>query len=371
MKGGHSLRAFGAGSVSRQSIEEAVAKLYMRAFPKVRFRIYAMLGRLIGANISGGDALEHIYDVQSDGGRNKGDFAAVALRAWIKAYREHGQLSEAVAGWVPQSEVLLLEAGERSGRFQQALAVMLRLNERMSSIYGMIAGKLTYPVMVALILSGVIYYMATDLMPTVIGLKGGAGQFTGSAGTVAQLMNWVRAWLIPSLLGLVATIAAIIFTMPYFRGPVRVYFDKFPPWGVHRFVSGTSFLTALLVMIESGRGLVDSLSLLQPNASPYMAEKIARIEAAMREGGEFGAALASTSDQFPDKELVKEIQIFGRIGRLDEGLLNVVEEWMVTATDRTRAQIGLVSTLIMFGTFAVLGLVFTGLYDIVNQLKQG
>lgn len=355
----------------QQKFEIIVAKLYLRVFPKSRFRIYSMLGRLLEADIDARSALEFIYDVLSKGGRNKGDFEAVAVAQWIAAFREHGRIADALTGWVPQTEVLLLEAGERSGRFQHALKVMLRLNEKMSSIRGIIFGKLAYPVATSMMLCGVLYFMATGLIPQLVMMKGGPGLFTGSAGTVVALMEAIRVGLIPFAIVLLIAVIAIFATMPFFRGPVRVYFDRLPPWATHRFISGTSFLSALLVLTESGRNLVDALTLVQPNASPYLAEKIGRVHRAMLEGAEFGEALAASGEEFPDNELIKEIQIYGRIGRLDEGLLNVVEQWMETATDKTRAQIAFLGLIIMGISFAVIALVFSGIYDIVSQIKQG
>lgn len=351
--------------------EMTVAKLYMRLFPKARFRIYSMLGRLLAADIDARSALEFIYSVMSSDGKRPGEFEAVAVAAWFNAFKEHGRIAESVAGWVPQNEILLLEAGERSGKFQQALTVMLRLNEKMSSIRGMIIGKLAYPVVTGVLLCGVLHFMATDLIPPMVEMKGGPGLFTGSASTVVSLMAWVKDWMIPTGIGIVALIVVTLATLSRFRGPFRAYFDKFPPWATHKFMSGTTFLSAILVLMESGRGLVDSIALVKPNASPYLSQKLERIHGELLEGAEFGEALAAGSDSFPDDELIKEIQIYGRIGRLDDGLLAVVEQWMETATAKTATQISFVGMIIMALSFAAIGLVFTGLYDIIGQLKQG
>ena len=351
--------------------EITIAKAYLKVFPKTRYRIYGMLGRLLAANIDARSSLEFVYDVLSVGGTRPGEFDAVAVACWINAFKEHGRIAESVTGWVPQNEILLLEAGERSGKFQQALEVMLRLNKKMSVVRGMVAAKLAYPVATGLLLCGVMHFMSTDLIPPMVDMKGGPGAFTGSASTVVSMMDWIRNWMIPTGIGIVSIVAIILTTLPRFRGPARNLLDKLPPWSTHRFLSGTSFLSALLVLMESGKGLADALSLVRPNASPYLAAKIEHIELQMREGSEFGEALSNSSDQFPDVELIKEIQIFGRVGRLDEGLLSVVEQWMDSATSKMGAQIAFVGMIIMAASFMTLGLVFTGLYDIIGQLKQG
>lgn len=358
-------------SLKLERMEIPLAKAYLRLFPSARFRIYQMLGRLIDAELDARSALEFIYEVLSQDGKKKGELDAVAVSHWLRAYQEHGRLSEALSGWVPQTEVLLLEAGERSGRFQHALEVMLRLNSKLSSIRFQIAGKLAYPILSALALSGMLYFLATEFIPPILAIKGDAGQWTGTAGSLVEVLLWVNNGLFPTLIGVVALIIGVAASMPYFKGPVRNLFDHMPPWSLHRFISGTGFLTALLVLMESGRGLVESLGLIRPNTSPYMAAKLEKIETAMREGESFGKALAQDGDQFPDIELIKEIQIYGRIGKLDEGLLKVVEQWMDTATNRALSQIGVLGMVIMAGTFIALGFVMTGLYDIIGQLKQG
>ncbi|WP_206245877.1 type II secretion system F family protein [Novosphingobium terrae] len=352
-------------------LEVKLAKLYLIAFPATRYKIYSMMARLLDADIDSRTALDFIYDVVSNDGRNPNEMESIAVRHWIASHREHGRLSEALHGWVPTSEVLLLEAGERSGKFQQALTVMLRLNDKMSSIRGTIIGKLAYPSGTLLMLCGVIYFLSIKFMPPMIAIKGDNAMWMGSAAQTVAFLTWSETWMVPTLAGFFGIVALIFFTLPRFRGGLRAMLDRFPPWSVHRFITGTGFLTATLVLMESGRGLVDSLALTRPNASPYLASKIDKIEAEMREGADFGGALLASGENFPDRELIKEIQIYERIGRLDEGLLAVVERWMESATAKVNRQITLMSNLVLFSTFGVLGFVFNGIYDIISQLKQG
>jgi|GEM_PF-3527160 type II secretory pathway component PulF len=356
--------------VSISHIEVSVAKLYLKLFPDARYRIYRMLARLIDAEIDSRTALDFIYAVLSNDGQNPTELSAIAVRYWIAAHREHGKLSETLDGWVPTAEVLLVEAGERSGRFSQALGVMLRLNDKVASVRSQVISKLTYPVCMSLLLSGVIWFLSTQFVPPLLAIHG-SKPWLGQAGQAIAFLQWAQ-YGVPITIGvLFATAIVITFTLGIFRGPVRTFLDAAPPWSVHRFISGTSFLAAVLVLMESGRGLVEALDITRLGASPYLAVKIDKVRAAMREGEDFGAALLKTGDQFPDRELIKEIQIFDRIGRLDEGLLHIVETWMVDATARVNGQVSILSNLILVGAFSLLGFVFNGVYSIVGQIQQG
>lgn len=362
------------GRLARQSGGQAeifIAKAYLKLAPDARFRIYKMLARLIEAEIDARTALEFVYDVVSNDGAKPNELPAIAVRHWLEAYREHGSLSEAVTGWVPAQEVLLIEAGERSGRFQHALSIMLDLNDRMSAIRGQLASKLAYPVASLLMLCGVLYYLSTNFLPAILQIAPKTMHWSGSAEIVVSLLQWAELWLLPVVFGAIALLIGIFATLPYFRGPVRRLFDGVPPWSVHRFTSGVGFLSALLVLMESGRGLTDALALIEPNASPYLARTLDKISKAMREGEDFGAALASSGERFPDHELIKEIQVYSRIGRLEENLLSLVRSWMESATQRSLRQISLLSNLVLTGSFGLLALTFNGFYDIINQLTQG
>lgn len=357
-------------AVSAGDLEVFVAKLYLKLFPAARYRIYRMLARLIDAEIDSRTALDFIYAVLSNDGRNPGEFSAVAVRHWVAAHREHGRLSETIDGWVPAAEVLLIEAGERSGRFSEALGIMLRLNDKVSSIRGQVIGKLTYPISMSLLLGGVIYFLSTQFVPPLLAIHGDR-PWVGEAGQAIAFLQGAR-WGAPlTLAGLVGLGLAISLTLGRFRGPARTLLDAIPPWSVHRVVAGTGFLAAVIVLMESGRGLVEALDLTRLGAPPYLAVKIDKVRAAMREGEDFGAALLRTGDQFPDRELIKEIQIFDRIGRLDEGLLTIVESWMADATARVNGQIGMLSNLILVAAFSLLGFVFNGVYSIIGQIQQG
>jgi type II secretory pathway component PulF len=359
------------GAVSAGDIEAPVAKLYLKLFPAARYRIYRMLARLIDAEIDSRTALDFIYAVLSNDGRSPGEFSAVAVRHWIAAHREHGRLSETLGGWVPTAEVLLIEAGERSGRFSAALGVMLRLNDKVASIRSQAFSKLTYPCSMALLLGAVIYFLSTQFVPPLLAIHGADRPWIGEAGQVIAFLQWAQ-WGIPlALVVMVGIVLAVSLTLGRFRGPVRTLLDVIPPWSVHRVICGTGFFAAVIVLMESGRGLVESLDISRLGAPPYLAVKIDKVRAAMREGEDFGAALLKTGDQFPDRELIKEIQIFDRIGRLDEGLMNIVETWMEDATGRVNGQISVLSNLIMVGSFSVLGFVFNGVYSIIGQIQQG
>ena len=358
-------------AVSAGDIEVSVAKLYLKVFPHARYRIYRMLARLIDAEIDSRTALDFIYAVLSSDGRNPNELSAIAVRHWIVAHREHGRLSETLDGWVPTAEVLLVEAGERSGRFSQALGVMLRLNDKVASIRGQVIGKLTYPICMGLLLSCVIWFLSTQFVPPLLAIHGAGRPWIGQAGQAIAFLQWAQYGVPLTLAVLAASVLVISLTLSRFRGPIRAFLDAAPPWSVHRFISGTSFLAAVIVLMESGRGLVEALDITRLGASPYLAVKIDKVRAAMREGEDFSAALLKTGDQFPDRELIKEIQIFDRIGRLDEGLLHIVETWMVDATTRVNGQISLLSNLIMVGAFSVLGFVFNGVYSIIGQIQQG
>lgn len=351
--------------------EVLLARLHLRFSPSARFRIYRMLARLIEAEIDARTALEFVFEVTSNDGANPNELDAIAVRHWIAAYREHGNLAEAMTGWIPTQEVLLIEAGERAGRFQHALKVMLQLNDRISAIRGQIAGKLAYPVVAALMLCGVLYYLSNNFLPAIVQVAPSTMQWTGTAATVVGLLEWAQLWLIAALVGAAALVVLIFATLPFFCGPVRRVLDRIAPWSVHRFTTGVGFLAGLLVLLESGRSLTDALMLIRPNASPYLAATLDRVQRSVREGEDFGTALAQTGEQFPDLELIKEIQIYSRIGRLEENLLPLVQSWMETATGKALRQITVLSNLVLFAAFGVLGLTFNGFYDIISQLTQG
>ena len=350
-------------------LEVTLAKTYLKIFPSSRYKIYKMLARLMDAKIDASTSLTFIQDIVSNEGRNPNEMTAIAVRHWIADHREHGRLSEAFTGWVPINEVLLIEAGEKSTDFRQALDTMLRLNENLAKVRSLIVSKLAYPAGMTLLLCFVMYYLANNFIPPIVAIKGPNAQWTGSAGATIALLGLVGQWLIPTLIGGAIAIAVIIGTMPFFTGPVRAVFDRLPPWSIHRFMSGINFFAAVLVLMESDKGLVEALALTKPNASPYLASKIDKISGFMRDGENFGSALLMTGENFPDLELIKEIQLFERIGRLDDGLAQLVEQWMVSATQQIGNLVGMASNSLMFLAFGALGFVFNGVYDIIGQLK--
>ena len=355
---------------SDQGFKIKAAKLYLRFSSAERYRFYRTYGRLLDADVASRDALEFIYIIVSQDGEKPSNMMAIAVAQWLRGLREHGRLSLAVTGWVPRQEVLLIEAGEKSGKFGKAMGIMLELNEKMGEVRGKLASKLPYPIFSALVLAGIIYFMSTEFLPMILTSKP-ADQWTGSAGSTVHFLQWAQSGLGPSLFAIVAALIGIIATLPYFTGSVRTWCDRLPPWSIHRFLTGTAFMTAVLVYMESGRNLREALELSRENTSPYLVGKINRSLRLVREGIGFGKALQASGENFPERELIQEIQLFEKLGRLDEGLGLIVTSWITDATERMQTQVGILSQAIMMVNFTVLGFVFNGYYDIMNQLSQG
>ena len=213
---------------------------------------------------------------------------ARALRIVLHRHRdgEHAsRVSHLLEGVVPRSDAMLLAAVDRAADKPQALRAladaidkqqqMLRLMLSYSALPAM-----TIPICYALIaLLGKVILVIDDATP----VYAQDALWEGMNGWAKAIAIFAQAWGAQTLVVLGAGIAAMLWSLPRWRGPFRLRVEGWPVYGLYRdFQSGMLF-SSMAMMLKTGETLQGSIDDVTQRASPWMRWHLGRVLDALEE----------------------------------------------------------------------------------------
>lgn len=351
-----------------KSFNESWSRFQFRSGAANRRRIYIKLAKLLENGVKIIDAISTMRDRRMRL-HGKNDPVVMAMDAWIKRMRNGSPLSDAVAGWVPAQERMMLAAGERSGRLESALISNTEVMVAQAEIRSAIIGGITYPVMLVMMAFGMLYLFGFKLVPA-FGQMVSDDKWTGAAAAVVSVSHWVQDWLwLPGMSVLVLT-AACLWAMPNWVGVSRVKFDALPPFSIYRLIQGCSWIISLAAMVEAGERIEEAVKSLGKNSSPWLALRNAAILNGLRSGYNIGDAMVRSGTGFPDPEVIDDVSVYATVGGIDQALKMVSREWIKGSVDAIRGKMKVFFNVGIVSVGFVVAFMVSGLISMQVQMGQ-
>jgi type II secretory pathway component PulF len=243
------------------------------AFKGTRQEFYEDLAEALKDGAQLAARIEQLADRAS----NEGDLQAPLFQLWLRRMDDQS-FSDAVAGTVPDSDLMILQAAERSGDLATGLEFTATVIEKTQVMVGAlrkaVAGFVFLTVLQIAILVGFSFYgipLINEIVPPNawpwIGqqLKGLASFVTESGGTALAC-------------GAVLAVA-YFWSLRNWYGRARVAVDRYAlPYTIYRDFSGAMFLVSLAALMKNGTGLNDALDTLSERASPWLLWHIRQVQ---------------------------------------------------------------------------------------------
>jgi len=213
---------------------------------------------------------------------------ARALRIVLHRHRdgEHAsRVSHLLEGVVPRSDAMLLAAVDRAADKPQALRAladaidkqqqMLRLMLSYSALPAM-----TIPICYALIaLLGKVILVIDDATPA----YAQDALWEGMNGWAKAIAIFAQAWGPQTLVVLGAALAAVLWSLPRWRGPFRLRVEAWPVYGLYRDFQAGMLFSAMAMLLKTGETLQGSIDDVTQRASPWMRWHLGRVLEALEE----------------------------------------------------------------------------------------
>lgn len=239
------------------------------------------------------------------------DFRAAILSEWIRSIEHGNKFSVAIASWVPTSEMMLIEAGERGGTLALGLREASSMSKAAFQTKSAIVAGVAMPGFLLVLLTVLLMVFQWRIAPIFKELLA-ADKWPASA----KMLDILSGFFYNNAIILVLVLAAVTFVISktmgsWVRAP-RHIFDKLPPWSLYRSYQASSFLIALSSLLRAGIPAFDALQLIEKNASPWMKIHLGKMMSTMSlGGGNMGRALDTG---LLDDETAGDVQDYSELG---------------------------------------------------------
>jgi type II secretory pathway component PulF len=315
----------------------------------MRRRIYQKLSQMVRNGMPLPKAVETVAAQQAERGRSRATVTAILLR-WKRGLLDGREFSEVARPDLPQADLVLLRAGEKSGQLYRAVENIIFLQEAMRTMRKTIAAGVTYPAVLMALAFGIMNLVTYLMVPIYASLvpidtwTGAAAALADGAWFVANIMPWAVALLLVGL-------ATAIWSLPRWTGPWRLKADRYMPWSTYRLFTGTGFLIALAGLISEGVKSNDALSIIMERANPWYRERIETALHRMEDGENIATALYNSGYDFPDREIVDDLRAYENFDNFDQMIHQLAHDALDTSLDRMKTQMKIIFNVGLF-TFA-------------------
>ncbi len=349
-------------------IEEHYAKMIISMSNGVRLKIYRKIASLMKNRFSLMDALDMLHDSASNGGKNPGEPLAIAIAAWGRALQNGLPFSDALKGWAPDRERLMLSVGDVSD-LENALLNLIRVTEGSTKMTRPIIGAITYPAFLTMMSVLIIYAIGVYMVPPMLDAAPNV-HWTGMAADLVGISNWIKEYWLVAFSALPILMIIIYFTIGIWTGSIRAFFDKIPPWSLYKVFVGISWLLALSALVKGGTPVSTAMRALRRDASKYLKERIDKTLVFINNGDNLGQALSKTKLEFPDREIISDLKIYSELDNFEEALENLANEWLEESVYLIEQKASILNMVALLSIGAVIAWAVMGTFDMQDQITS-
>lgn len=348
--------------------EEYYARIIIQFSNKTRLKLYRKIASLMRNRFSLMDALDMLHDGASNGGKNPGEPLAIAIASWGRALNNGKTFSEALKGWAPDRERLMLSVGDVSD-LESALLNLIKVTEGSTKMIRPIVGAIAYPSFLMMMSILIIYAIGVYMVPPMIDAAPTV-RWHGMAKDLVGLSAWIKDnWLI-AFSSLPIVMGIVYFTIGIWTGRIRAAFDNIPPWSLYRVFTGISWLLALAALVKGGTPVSTALRALRRDASRYLKERIDKTLVFINNGDNLGQALAKTKLGFPDKEVIDDLKIYSELDNFEEALDNMANEWLEESVFMIEEKASILNMVALLAIGGVIAWAVMGTFAMQDQITS-
>lgn len=349
-------------------VEEYYAKMILQFSNKTRLKLYRKIASLMKNRFSLMDALDMLHDGASNGGKNPSEPLAIAIASWGRSLNNGMTFSDALKGWAPDRERLMLSVGDVSD-LESALLNLIKVTEGSTKMIRPIVGAITYPAFLVMMSVLIIYAIGVYMVPPMIDAAPTV-VWRGMARDLVDLSAWIKDnWLV-AFASLPITMAVIYFTIGIWTGKVRAFFDYIPPWSLYKVFTGISWLLALSALVKGGTPVSTALRVLRRDASRYLKERIDKTLVYVNNGDNLGQALAKTGLDFPDREIIGDLKIYSELDNFEEALDKLANDWLEESVYMIEEKAGVLNMAALLSIGGVIAWAVMGTFEMQDQITN-
>lgn len=335
---------------------------------KARASLYKKLSAYTQNSVKITDAIVSLNHKYEDMGSPLNQIMEIILERF-----EAGQsFSQAISEFIPAEESLLIKAAELDGRLHIGLQMSCDLIKNKNKIKSSLIGAITYPAVLGMLFCVIMLVVSLKVLPQ-IAMVLPAEKWTGMLGVlhiVSSFITSVKGFI--TLFLLVLLFVATILSFSKMTGRIRVFLDKLPPWSIYRLVIGSSWLFTFSTMLNAGMKTTDILGQMIKNSEDnrWLVERIQAIKDSMTSGMSTGEAMVSTGFDFPDKEIVYDLEVYSTMPNFGRNLQELAKDWITEGIEKIEAQAAVINVVFILFIMVLVGCVLMSISSLQQQITQ-
>ena len=350
------------------SIEIYYAKMICLMSGATRLKIYRKIASLMSNRFSLMNALDMLHATITNDGKNPSEPMAIAIAQWGYGLQNGMSFSDALKGWAPDRERLMLSVGDVSD-LEGALYNLIRVTEGTTKMLRPIIGAITYPAFLTMMSVLIIYAIGVYMVPPMLDAAPNV-HWTGMAADLVGISNWIKEYWLVAFSALPILMIIIYFTIGIWTGSIRAFFDKIPPWSLYKVFVGISWLLALSALVKGGTPVSTAMRALRRDASKYLKERIDKTLVFINNGDNLGQALSKTKLEFPDREIISDLKIYSELDNFEEALENLANEWLEESVYLIEQKASILNMVALLSIGAVIAWAVMGTFDMQDQITS-
>jgi type II secretory pathway component PulF len=319
------------------------------AFGVVQRRdFYDDMRRFVEAGLAPFSVIEKMIQVYR--GRRRLRWKVKLLTRVATRMREGKAFSEALARYIPPEEAALLEAGEKTGTFIEALRKLAYLCEKRREAKAAMIKNLVPPAIIVAAATTILYFILKMIITQAIPLIP-PQKLTRLM--IAPVYIGVGTYLMENglmiLMGVLAVIITIAMRLP--RGTptgIRAKLDDWmPPWSLYRRLQSAFVMTTASAMLAAGMPFQMAVATMRRNARGWLGVHLRRVEQGLAEGRtEIDALLRSK--MLPD-DAADRLSIYSLVPNFHQVMERIASESIEALVARVIAISNVLDILVKIG----------------------
>jgi type II secretory pathway component PulF len=333
----------------------------------VRLRLYRKIAAMLGNGLPLLKILDELWDRAAHHGAKPNEPMAILLADCRRMVQNGRFLGDGLEWWVPATERMIILAGEQSGRLEVTLEVLVGVVRSQKEIKRVIVGGLTYPAAILGLILAYLYVFGTTVIPQ-FGRMVDPEKWHGSARSLYLMSQLVQQWMLPIIGVLLLVVALVAWSMPRWRGNLRVRLDRHAPYAIYRLQVGSGFLMAFSALQFAGITVEKSLLRLAGQAQPWLRERLDGALLGVKSGLNCGEALRNAGYGFPSPEVVDDLCVYAEYKGFADALKIMADEWLAEGVETVTAQMKMLNGVAVIALALVIAWLVTGFFGIQQEI---
>jgi type II secretory pathway component PulF len=332
-----------------------------------RLRLYRKIAKMLENGLPLLKILEELHDRAAQNGLKPNEPLAIVIDDCRRMVQNGRLLSEGLAYWIPKSEQMIIMAGEQSGRLNVTLAAVIEVVQAGKKIKSVIIAGVSYPIIIFSLIIVYVYVFGTRVIPQFTKIVDPTN-WHGAARSLFVMSQVVQHWIFQIVFCALTIIAVLLFSMPRWRGNLRVVFDRFAPFSIYRLIVGSGFLMAFSALQFAGITVEKSLMRLSDMADPWLRERLDGALLGVKSGLNCGEALRNAGYGFPSDDVVDDLCVYAEYKGFADALKILADEWMDEGVETVALQMKVLNGFAIVSMAIVIGWLIAGFFGIQQEI---